>query len=43
VGYVDLVSIGDREKIIVNVFGDDDGSTSFCWHIEDKRGKLVNK
>jgi hypothetical protein len=29
VGYVDLVSVGEREKIIIDVLDDDEGLTSF--------------
>jgi hypothetical protein len=29
VGHTNLVSVGEREKIIFDALGDDDGSTSF--------------
>lgn len=30
VGLSDQVSIGEKEKILVDALGDDEGSTSFC-------------
>jgi hypothetical protein len=39
VGHDDLVTVGEREKIVVDALGDDEGSTSFCWHIDDERKK----
>jgi hypothetical protein len=38
-GNVDLVNVGEREKIIVDALGDDEGSTSFCWRIGDEARK----
>jgi len=41
--HADLIRVDEREKIIVNVLGDDGGTTSFCWCIGNRRGKLINK
>jgi hypothetical protein len=40
--FVDRVSVSYR-NITINSLGDDEGSTSFCWHINDRRGKIVKK
>jgi len=39
VAHVDLVSIGEREKIVVDTLGDNKKSTSFYCHIGDDTGK----
>jgi hypothetical protein len=33
----------ERKKIIVDMLSVNEGSTYFCWHIDDRRGKLDNK
>jgi hypothetical protein len=39
----DQVCISERKNIIVNSLGENEGSISFYWHIEDERGKIINR
>jgi hypothetical protein len=43
VGLIDLVNVGERNKIIVDVLDDYKGFTSFYWCIREERGKIINK
>jgi hypothetical protein len=41
--FVDRVDVDKRKKVTTDALISNERSTSFCWRISDRRGKLINK